>query len=97
MAFSRILVSALLALCLAGPAWGDGAIVRILTAQDRDRLARLDATRAAEPAQKTVFVVVRVLPPALMKMAPPSFAATLLSKVQPSIVTSALSMLMAPP
>lgn len=51
MAFSRILVSALLALCLAGPAWGDGAIVRILTPQDQDRLARLDATRAAALAE----------------------------------------------
>jgi hypothetical protein len=47
MALSRTLVLAFLALCLAGPAVADGAIVRILTAQDRERLARLDATRTA--------------------------------------------------
>lgn len=50
MALSRTLVLAFLALCLAGPAVADGAIVRILTAQDRERLARLDATRTAAPA-----------------------------------------------
>jgi hypothetical protein len=51
MALSRTLVLAFLALCLAGPAVADGAIVRILTAQDRERLARLDATRTAALAE----------------------------------------------
>ena len=47
----RILALACLTLSLAGPARADGAIVRILTTQDRERLARIDVTRAAALAE----------------------------------------------
>lgn len=47
MPFFRTFALICLAFSLAGPARADGAIVRLLTAQDRDRLARLDATRSA--------------------------------------------------
>lgn len=47
MPFFRTFALICLTLSLAGPARADGAIVRLLTAQDRDRLARLDATRSA--------------------------------------------------
>lgn len=47
MPFFRTFALICLAFSLAGPARADGAIVRLLTAQDRDRLARVDATRSA--------------------------------------------------
>lgn len=47
----KTLFLVLLTLCLAGPARADGEIVRLLTAQDRERLGRLEATRVAAVAE----------------------------------------------
>jgi hypothetical protein len=45
--FPRIFTLVVLVACIAGPALADGSLVGLLTPEDKGRLARIDATRAA--------------------------------------------------
>ena len=47
MTFPGMFTLAVLAACIAGPALADGAVVGLLTPEDKGRLARIDSTRAA--------------------------------------------------